>query len=224
MKILIIEDDEDTRSFVAERLREKNFIVDEEPDGKRGLYVAKANHYDLILLDYGLPGKNGFEICQDLRESGNMAPIIMISVVNEFPHKVSGLNFGADDYITKPFFFDELYARIMTVLRRPAIIRSNVTKIGDLTIDVDKQLVTRGKNQIYLTKKEFALLEYLSRHNGNVVTRSMISDHVWESDIDPFSNTIETHILNLRKKVDTNPRKKLIRSIPGRGYRLDSET
>jgi len=223
MKILLVEDDTDTRSYVKTRLEEKGYVVEEAIDGKRGLFLAKTESYDMILLDYGLPEKNGFEICQELRGCGLNAPIIMISVIGEIPHKVRGLTIGADDYLTKPFFFDELHARIQTVLRRPPVRQCPVRSVGDLTIDLNRQRVSRGEHPIYLTKKEFALLEYLARNPGDIVSRGSITEHVWDSDIDPFSNTIETHILNLRKKIDSGRRKKLIHSIPGRGYKVDLE-
>ena len=145
----------------------------------------------------------------------------MISVIGEVDHKVSGLDLGADDYITKPFFFDELFARIQAVLRRPTMRTGSVFEMDDLLLDTNRQKVIRGKESIYLTKKEFALLEYLFRNEGMVVSRGMITEHVWNMHIDPFSNTIEMHILNLRKKIDKPRKNKLIHSVPGRGYKID---
>lgn len=225
MRILIIEDDLDTASYIKTRLEEKCFAVDIETDGDLGLSAAKSNDYDLILLDYQLPGRNGFSVCTEIRkhqEKSNLhTPIIMISVVNEVPHKVSGLNLGADDYIAKPFFFDELYARIQAILRRPNVRKESVFRVDDLILDTNRQKVTRGKASIYLTRKEFSLLEFLMKNESMVVSRGMICDHVWDTHVDPFSNTIEMHILNLRKKIDKNSKRPLIHSIPGRGYKID---
>ncbi len=225
MKILIIEDDLDTAAFLKSRLEEKCFAVDVETDGESGLRTAKINDYDVILLDYGLPKRTGFSVLEEIRSLDNKKQIhtsvIMISVIGEVDHKVSGLDLGADDYITKPFFFDELLARIQAVLRRPRMRTGSVFEMDDLLLDTNRQKVIRGKESIYLTKKEFALLEYLFRNEGMVVSRGMITEHVWDMHIDPFSNTIEMHILNLRKKIDKPRKHKLIHSVPGRGYKID---
>ena len=225
MKALIIEDDKDTQSFLRERLEEKCFAVDTADDGAKGLKLGKTNDYDLILLDYALPHKNGFSICKEIRELAHPSrphtPIIMISVTKDTPHKIEGFNLGADDYVTKPFLFDELFARIQAILRRPTIRQESIFKLDDLILDSNTQKVTRGKDSIYLTRKEFSLLEYLLKNTGNVVSRGMITEHVWDMNIDPFSNTIEMHILNLRKKLEGSKKKKLIHSLPGRGYKID---
>jgi two-component system, OmpR family, response regulator len=222
MRALIIEDDLDTQDFLKSRLEEKCFAVDTVDDGDRALYLANTNEYDIILLDYSLPHKNGYEICDELRKNEKHVPIIMISVKIEIPHKVEGFNIGIDDYMTKPFYFDELYARIQAVLRRPKVQHKAILNIDDLSLDTTKQQVRRGRESIYLTRKEFSLLEYLLLHSGSVVSRGAIMEHIWDINLDPFSNTIETHILNLRKKIDTPPRKKLIHSVPGRGYKIDT--
>ncbi len=221
MRLLIIEDNVEFVTLLKNRLEEKCFAVDNAYDGDRGLFLAKTNEYDLILLDCALPGKSGFEICKELRFFGKHTPIIIISVSNDTPKKVAGLELGADDYLGKPFLFDELYARIQAVLRRPPIQNSCILAFGDLTLDTNKQRVTRGKDAIYLTKKEFSLLEYLMKHAGAVVSRGEIMEHIWDANLDPFSNTIETHILNLRKKLHSGNRKKIIHSVPGRGYKID---
>lgn len=221
MRVLVVDDDIDTQSFLQQRLEEKCFAVDTASDGERALYMARINEYDLILLDYLLPYKNGFEFCSTLRKEDNSTPIIMISGTTDVPHKVSGFRNGIDDYITKPFYFEELLARIQAVLRRPRTQQNTTLSIADLALDTDAQKVRRGKEEIYLTRKEFSLLEYLLRHAGSVVSRGTIMEHVWDSSLDPFSNTIETHILNLRKKIDRNVKQKLIHSVPGRGYKID---
>jgi DNA-binding response OmpR family regulator len=221
MRILLIEDDTDTQDFLRERLQEKGFAVDVASTGSRGVYFAKTNDYDLILLDYGLPEKNGFVVCEEIRASGRYVPIIMISVNDAVDYKVRGLTIGADDYVSKPFYIEELLARIQTVLRRPAIIESVLLSIDDLVLDTNRQIVTRSGIPIYLTRKEFSLLEYLLKHAGLVVTRGMLMEHIWDVDLDPFSNTIETHILNLRRKIEAPSKIKLIHSVPGRGYKID---
>ncbi|MDB4984244.1 MAG: cusR [Patescibacteria group bacterium] len=225
MRILIIEDDLDTATFVKSRLEEKCFAVDIETDGNLGLRAARTNDYDLILVDYNLPSRNGFSIISEIRSAEDKrrvhTPIIMISVIGEIPHKVEGFTMGADDYVTKPFFFDELFARIQAILRRPNVRKESVFKVDDLTLDTNRQKVIRGNESVYLTRKEFALLEYLLRNEGMVVSRGMITEHVWDMNVDPFSNTIEMHILNLRKKIDRTAKSKLIHSIPGRGYKID---
>lgn len=225
MRILVVDDDPDVLDFLKRSLKEEGFAVDTAADGDQGSYLARTNDYDVVLLDCALPGKDGFAVVEDIRtqadEHRRNVPIIMISVTGSVPHKVTGLASGADDYVTKPFFFEELLARIHSVLRRPRIRQSDVLRFEDLVIDTRKQTVMRGKQAIYLTRKEFALLEYLARHSGEVVSRSAIAEHVWDINADPFSNTIETHILNLRKKIDRQHKKKLIHSVPGRGYKID---
>ena len=227
MRILIIEDDKDTTDYLGDRLKENCYAVDFAYDGPTGIRLAKTNDYDLILLDYILPKKNGITICNEIRNQEHThrknVPIIMISVTNEVDHKVSALGKGIDDYITKPFFFNELLARIQAVLRRPHAVTSHKFELDDLSLDVATQKVFRGNKSIYLTKKEFSLLEYLMRNKGNVVSRGAITEHVWDMNIDPVSNTIEMHILNLRKKLESTKKKRLIHSIPGRGYKVDLE-
>ena len=169
-----------------------------------------------------LPKKNGPRVCQDIRESGKMVPIIMLSVRSMVEDKVELFNYGADDYVAKPFSFEELYARIRALLRRPRELKNPIITIGDITIDSDKQTVTRGKHEIYFTRKEFSLLEFLAQHKDTVVSRGMIMEHVWDVASDPFSNTIEAHILNLRKKLGAG-KQKLIQTVPGRGYKLNAK-
>ncbi len=221
MRILVIEDDSDTQDFLEERLKERGFVVDIADTGTRGIFLAKTNEYDLIILDYGLPEKNGFVVCEELRNNAIATPIIMLSVTDAVQYKIRGLTIGADDYVSKPFYFEELYARIQSILRRPSIIQSTVFSIDDLLLDTARQTVIRGDKTINLTRKEFSLLEFLLKHNGVVVTRGMLMEHIWDADLDPFSNTIETHILNLRKKIEHPTKPKLIHSVSGRGYKID---
>jgi DNA-binding response OmpR family regulator len=222
MRILVIEDDADIRSMLALHLKAASFAVDVIDCGEKGSYLARTNDYDLIIMDYILPKKEGPQICKEIRDSGKTTPIMMLSVRSTTYDKVTLLNLGADDYLHKPFSFEELNARIKALLRRPRDITHPVVTISDITIDSDKQLVTRGRKSIYLTRKEFSLLEYLARHQGMVVSRGMIMEHVWDLDSDPFSNTIEAHILNLRKKLGQK-KQKVIYTVPGRGYKLDTK-
>ncbi len=224
MKVLIIEDDLDTQEFLQKRLKEKCFAVDVASSGESGMRKFRDIAYDIILLDYTLPNKNGFAVIQEIRtledESRKNTPIIMISVTNELLNKVAALEYGADDYIPKPFFFAELLARMQAILRRPKLQESNALSIGDLTLDRNRQQVTRNGSPMLLTRKEFALLEYLMKNQGSIVSRSAISEHVWNTDLNPFSNTIETHILNLRKKIEIQESDRFIQSVPGRGYMI----
>lgn len=224
MKILIIEDDLDTQEFLQKRLEEKCFAVDVASSGESGMRKFRDNNYDMVLLDYNLPHKNGFLIIQEVRnledESRRSIPIIMISVTNELLNKITALECGADDYIPKPFFFAELLARIQAILRRPKLQEPNALCVGNLTLDRNRQQVTHRGRLMLLTRKEFALLEHLMKNQGAIVSRSAISEHVWNTDLNPFSNTIETHILNLRKKLGIQESDKLIQSIPGRGYMI----
>ncbi len=220
MRLLLIEDDKEISEFLKMSLEAEAFIVDVAYDGDRGSYFARCEEYDAIILDYMLPKKDGFQVCQELRQSGVSVPIIMISIKKETPLKVGLLNLGADDYLIKPFQFEELLARLRAILRRPSVLKPSVLSISDLTLEPAAQRVMRGRKEIYLTRKEFILLQYLLENKGRVLSRGMILEHVWSRESDPFSNTIESHILNLRKKIE-NGKKKLIHTVPGRGYKMD---
>lgn len=221
MRILVVDDDKTITNFLKKALEEECFEVDVANDGQRGGFLAKTNDYDLVILDYNLPAKNGREICEELRKENLPTKILMLSVETESHKKADLLNLGADDYVAKPFSFEELSARIRALLRRPEELKTDVFKIDDLVIDGKKHVVTRSDKKIYLTVKEFMLLEYLAKNSGNVVSRGMILEHVWDMNADPFSNTIEAHISNLRRKIDASHKKKLIHTVPGRGYKLD---
>ncbi len=220
MKILVIEDEKETREFLHIGLQEEGYVVDVCGDGEQGSAKARTNAYDCVILDQRLPKKDGFTVCQEMRDEHINTPIIILSVNSEIPQKVELLNNGADDYLSKPFSFSELLARINALLRRSAPMREVRLIAGDLELDRDRQLLLRDKKEIYLTKKEFTLLEYLMQNKGRVVSRSKILEHVWEADANPFSNTIEAHILRLRKKVEAGKRK-IIRNVPGRGYKIE---
>jgi DNA-binding response OmpR family regulator len=220
MRILIVEDDEDLLGKLKKKLETQTFAVDVAKNGEEGSYLARVNDYDVIVLDDSLPKKNCTDVCRDIRNAGKTTPIIIISETDDLQKKIALLHEGADDHIVKPFSFEELSARIQTLLRRPTIKYRPILDIDVVKLDCHNQQVTRGEKQVYLTRKEFALLEYLMRNKGSVVSRSMIMEHVWNDETDPFSNTIESHILNLRKKIDSK-RRRLIHNIPGRGYKID---
>jgi DNA-binding response OmpR family regulator len=220
MRILIVEDDVMLAGQIKKNLEAQSFAVDIATDGESGSYQARVNDYDVVILDDVLPNKKGIEVCRDIRSAGKTMPIIIISEKSDLQEKISLLHEGADDHLMKPFSFEELLARIQALLRRPAIKHQPVLNIEKIRLDCHNQQVIRGKRKVYLTRKEFALLEYLMRNKGSVVSRGMIMEHVWDEAVDPFSNTIESHILNLRKKIGPGSRR-LIHNIPGRGYKID---
>lgn len=220
MRILIIDDNKDIRELLKVGLEAEMFSVDTATDGEEGSYLARTNEYDLVLLDNVMPKKSGPEVCHDIRNAGKSVPIILMSVKSETNEKIRLLNMGADDYVPKPFSFDELLARIRAILRRPEqTISENITA-GDITLNSRTHEVTRGKRHIYLTRKEYSLLEILIRNNSGVVSRGTIMEHVWDLDANPFSNSIETHVFNLRKKLEKK-NERLIVNVPARGYRIN---
>lgn len=220
MRILIIEDEKKIRDFLKTSLEAECFAVDVAEEGERGSYLARTNEYDLIILDNVLPKKTGLEVCQDIRKIGKTIPILILSVKSETLSKIELLNAGVDDYLSKPFSLEELLARIRALLRRQKDIESDILTVDDLALDTKRHTTKRGKKETYLTRKEFMLLEYLMRNQEMVLTRGMIMEHVWDMTADPFSNTIESHILSLRRKIDTKGKKKLIHTVPGRGYKI----
>ncbi len=224
MKILIVEDDETIAENLKTGFESEAFAVDHESHGDKGSYAGRTNDYDCIILDYVLPHKDGPQICKEIRDSGKTAPIIMLTICSETEKKVRLLNAGADDYLTKPYSFKELLARVRALTRRPRTLLGQVLTVDTLTVDHLKQRASRNGTGIYLTRKEFSLLEFLMRNKGTVVSRGMILEHVWNSDTNPFSNTIEAHMLNIRRKIAvTKGCRELIHSVPGRGYKLDVE-
>lgn len=221
MRILVVEDDPQVASSLKACFEAEAFTVDVASDGEQGLRSAKSVDYDLMILDYVLPELDGMELCRMIREHGKKAPILMLTVRAETPDKVAALDIGADDYLTKPFSVDELRARVRALMRRPQGIMDDTLKIDDLALDVQRQRIMRGEKEVYLTRKEFMLLEYLLRNQGIVLSRQKLLAHVWGSDIDSSSNTIEMHVMSLRKKIDAPARRKLIHTVPGRGYTAD---
>jgi DNA-binding response OmpR family regulator len=221
MKILIVEDDISTRNVLRMGLEELSYAVDEAGDGERGSYMARVNNYDLIVLDNILPKKTGKMVCEEVRQAGVTSPILSLSCKNDVNTKIDLLDTGVDDYMTKPFSFAELHARIKTLLRRPHKIEDTVLREGSVSLNKNTHDVIFQNKKLYLTRKEFGLLELLMQNSGKVVSRATIMESVWDINADPFSNTIETHIRNLRSKLKDRT-KSLIRNIPGRGYKFHS--
>ncbi len=222
MRIIIIDDEEEISQNLKKRFDDECFIADCAKSGEEGLDLIDLNSYQLAIIDYNLPGINGQEVCAKIRGRGLKIPIIILSVNSETATKVASLNDGADDYLTKPFSFEELLARVRALLRRPSDIRSEIFETADIRLDSHKHQVTVADREIRLTKKEFQLLEYLMRNKGSVLSRGMILDHVWDMNADPFSNTIESHIVSIRKKIgDTDNDKRIIKTISGLGYRIE---
>ena len=221
MRVLLVEDDIRIANFVAKGLRENSYAVDTARDGEAGLYQTAINDYDVIILDVMLPKKDGFAVCRELREKNIKTPVLMLTARDAVEDKITGLDLGADDYLTKPFAFNELLARIRALLRRNKEIRPAQIVISDLEIDTTAQRVWRGGKEIILTTKEYGLLEYLARERGRVVGRGEISEHVWDENFDSFSNLIEVYIKRLRSKMDEGFAAQLIHTRRGAGYILD---
>jgi two-component system copper resistance phosphate regulon response regulator CusR len=222
MRILLVEDEPDAAKMLAKGLREQSYAVDVATDGETAVYQAGVNDYDLVILDVMLPLKDGFEVCRELRAEGLTFPILMLTARDAPPDRVAGLDMGADDYLTKPFDFHELLARLRALLRRGPALRPETVEVADLSIDMRARQVRRGGRQIELTAKEYALLEYLARRAGEVVSRAEIAEHVWEENFDPFSNLIEVYVQRLRRKIDEGHTPKLLRTRRGEGYALAS--
>jgi two-component system copper resistance phosphate regulon response regulator CusR len=220
MRILLVEDDQRISRFVARGLRERAYAVDVAADGDQALYKFSLNDYDAVVLDLMIPGPNGFEVCRELRAGGSAVPVLMLTARDAVADRIMGLDSGADDYLTKPFEVAELAARLRALMRRGHVFRSPTIEVADLIVDTRGRRVTRGGRDIGLTAKEYALLEYLAREAGRVVSRSEISEHVWDETYDPASNLIDVHINRLRRKVDDGFGSALIHTRRGAGYVL----
>jgi two-component system copper resistance phosphate regulon response regulator CusR len=220
MRILVVEDEPEAAAVLAKGLREHAYAVDTAADGRSALDQAGVNDYDLVVLDVRLPGMNGVEVCRRLRGGGFTPPILMLTARDAPDQRVEGLDAGADDYLPKPYHFPELLARIRALLRRGPVLGPSVLTIDDLSIDTRARQVARGGRVIQLTTKEYALLDYLARREGEVVGRSDIAEHVWDDSFDPMSNLIEVYIQRLRRKIDDGAGIKLIHTRRGAGYVL----
>ena len=220
MRILVVEDEPQAAAVLAKGLREHAFAVDTAADGGGALEAAAVNDYDLVILDVLLPGIDGLEVCRRLRRDGTAVPILMLTARGEPDQRVEGLDVGADDYLPKPYHFPELLARIRALLRRGPALGSSVLQVDDLRLDTRARAVTRAGRAIQLTAKEYALLDYLARRQGEVVGRSDIAEHVWDDSFDPMSNLIEVYIQRLRRKIDDGHAVRLIHTRRGAGYVL----
>ena len=220
MRILVVEDEKKMAHFLERGLREERFAVDVARDGDEGLYLAQANPYDLIVLDVLLPRKNGFEVLRALRAAGSQARVLMLTARDAVKDKVRGLDAGADDYLTKPFAFEEFLARIRALLRKNRKDKTTLLRVADLELDQVTHKVRRAGREIPLANKEYALLEYLMLNVNQVVTRTMIAEHVWNEDFDSLTNVFDVYIHRLRAKIDKDARKPLIQSLRGVGYTL----
>ena len=221
MRILIVEDDPRMASVIAKGLRENSYAVDLAADGDAALYQTSVNDYDLIVLDLLLPQKDGLEVCRELRTRGDSIPILMLTARATIDDRLTGFDAGADDYLTKPFSFRELLARIRALLRRDSQLQPSVFQIEDLVVDSASHRVSRATKEVQLTAKEYALLEYLARRAGQLVSRAEIAAHVWDDSFDPFTNTIEVYMNRLRKKIDDKHSVKLLHTRRGEGYILE---
>jgi DNA-binding response OmpR family regulator len=223
MRILIVEDARPMADALARGLRENGYAVDIAHDGEKGLELAEINGYDVIVLDILLPLRDGISVCRTLRERGVHTPVLMLTARDAVEDRVAGLDAGADDYLTKPFAFRELLARLRALLRRGVEVRPPRLSLSDLTLDTTSRRVWRSGLEIRLTTKEYAFLEYLLTHAGEVISRESISEHVWDENFDPFSNLIEVYIQRLRRKIDDGRQVKLIHTRRGAGYMLSAE-
>ena len=223
MRILLVEDEPSAATMLAKGLREEAYAVDVAGDGETASAQAFVNDYDLIVLDIVLPGKDGFKVCRELRANGLTVPVLMLTARDAVEDRVEGLDSGADDYLPKPFDFEELLARVRALLRRKPALYPEVITVGDLSVHTRTRQVTRAGQSIDLTAKEYALLEYLTRRAGEVISRIDIAEHVWDESYDPFSKVIEVFIQRLRRKVDEGHALKLIHTRRGEGYMLTTK-
>jgi heavy metal response regulator len=218
MRILIVEDEKKVAGFIKKGLEEETYAVDVAYDGEEGFHLAAMNQYDMIILDLMLPKMDGLEVLTRLRDKKVSTPILLLTAKDAVDDKVTGLNKGADDYLTKPFAFSELLARIRSLLRRGQVETQTELKVGDLTLDMVSHKLSRDGEEIELTGKEYSLLEYFMRNEGKVLTRTMIAEHVWDYNFDTFTNVIDVYVNHLRKKIDKKYPAKLLHTLRGVGY------
>jgi DNA-binding response OmpR family regulator len=220
MRILVVDDDRRLCAVIKRGLLEEAYAVDLAYDGEEGEYLAEVNPYDLIILDIMLPNKDGIEVCRELRSKKVNTPILMLTAKDTVEDRVKGLDTGADDYLVKPFAFNELLARVRAMLRREGMSKSPELRVGDLTLNTLTRQVWRGQRPIELTTKEYVILEYFMRHPNVVVTRTMVEEHAWDYDFDSLSNLVDVYIRRLRRKIDSEGEDSLIQTVRGAGYRL----
>ena len=219
MRVLLVEDEKNVAAFIKKGLEEEFYTVDVAEDGDDGLLMALSSDYDLMIFDIMLPGMNGIELCRKLRDRGVKKPVLMLTAIDSVQSKVEGLESGADDYLTKPFAFSELLARLKALLRRSADSSSDLM-LEDLKIDLLSRRVFREGKEIFLTPKEFAMLEYLLRNKGRVLSRTQIIENVWGYNFDPSTNIVDVHVKFLREKIDKGYERALIHTVRGVGYML----
>ncbi len=220
MRILLVEDDPRIARFVSQALREQSYAVDATADGDDALFKASVNDYDAVILDVMIPGRDGFEVCRELRAGGSAVPVLMLTARDAVHDRVAGLDSGADDYLTKPFAVAELLARLRALLRRGSALRPAVVEVADLRIDTRAHTVERAGRPVEMSAKEYALLEYLARERGRVLTRAEIAEHVWDENFELLSNLIDVTINRLRRKIDDDFAEPLIHTRRGEGYML----
>jgi len=223
MRILVIEDEKKVANFIKRGLQEEGYAVDLSSDGEDGYFQAEEIQYDLILLDLMIPKLDGLTLCRKLRQNGIQTPLIMLTAKDSIKDKVTGLDSGADDYLTKPFSFEELLARIRALMRKGKNQQPACLQVGDLMLDVVGHKAYRSGEEIILTVKEYALLEYFMRNAGTVITRTMIAEHVWDINFDTFTNVIDVYVNYLRNKIDKGRETRLIHTVRGRGYILKED-
>lgn len=223
MRILVVDDEEDIANALVKGLRQQGYAADIALDGQKALEMAWVNEYDLLILDLNLPGMDGLEVCRQLRTEKPDLLILMLTARDKLEDKVTGLDLGADDYMVKPFHFEELAARVRALLRRDLRIREPLLQCDDLKLDPAARIVWQDKQQLDLTRKEFGVLEYLMRHPNEVISQEKLLEHVWDINADPFTNTVRVHISSLRHKLDDDPENPLyIETVIGQGYRLNT--
>jgi len=220
MRILVVEDERRLCNIIKRGLLEEGYAVDTAYDGEDGKYLAETNPYDLIILDIMLPKKDGIEICGELRLKRVNMPVLMLTAKDTVEDRVKGLDAGADDYLVKPFAFNELLARVRALLRREGLSKSPRLQVGDLVLDTLTREVWQGQRKIELTNKEYVILEYFMRHPNMVITRTMLEEHAWDYEFDSMSNLIDVYIRRLRRKIDERGQTSLIQTVRGAGYRL----
>jgi heavy metal response regulator len=222
MRILLVEDEPQIADFIARGLSENGYSVDTARDGGEALHWPSVADFDVIILDVMLPSIDGMGVCRTLRAQGVRTPILMLTARDAVEDRVEGLDSGADDYLVKPFAFAELLARVRALIRREPVLQDNTLKVGELVMDTVTRQVTRSAASIELTAKEFSLLEYLMRHPNQVLSRTVIAEHIWNYDFDNATNVIDVHVKNLRKKIDEGYEPKLIHTVRGAGYRISA--
>lgn len=224
MKILVVEDEEDLNRVIVKRLKKERYSVDSAFDGREALEYIEASDYDVMILDVMMPVMNGFELVKLMREKRIDIPVLFLTAKDEIEDRVTGLNLGGDDYLVKPFAFEELIARIKVLIRQKHGKRSNILKLDNLTINMDSMEVKRGDRAIDLTAKEYSVLEYLMQNEGHILSREQIENHVWDYDYEGSSNMIDVYIKNIRKKIEQDNETKLIKTVRGLGYVIKGES